>query len=163
MTDTVLESLKKHSFPIVCNAGFALVPRRHNEQVELFFKRCATLRQWKWCQVEGSIELDEITWHAAPREVREEAGFVLSELRSGDTCEAFYEPKKTHCDVANSIGFVEPHSDVQLQSEYDAFDRLDFDTACERLVFPVHRHTLSHIEAEFVRRFSDSLLRRQIN
>ena len=163
MTDSVLESPKKHSFPIVCNSGFVCVPRWQNQQVELLLMCCTTLWQWESCQVEGSIELDRIKWRVAPREVREEAGFVLFELWSGDTCEAFYEPKKTHCDCAKFFGFVEPHSDVQLKSEYDVFDWLDFDKACKNLVFPVHRHTLSPIEAELVWRFPDSLLRIQIN
>ena len=139
------------------------MPRLQNKQVELFLMRCATLWQWKWCQVEDSIELDGIKWHVASREVREEADFVLFELWSGDTCEVFYEPKKIHCDYAIFFGFLEPHSDVQLKSEYDVFDWLDFDKACTHLVFPDHRHTLSHIEAELVWRVPDSLLRIQIN
>lgn len=57
------------------------------------------------------------------------------------------------------VGFVAPHIEVQLNNEHDAYEWLDFDVACARVIFPLQRHTLRMIQAEFVALDPDPVLR----
>ena len=164
MADRILDVSEKQSVPIVCNTVSIFVLRQQHEQVEVLLMRRTTSMPGKWCQVAGSIEAGETAWQAALRELREETGLELSQLWSGDICEQFYELQKGRIPMLPVfVGFVDALLDVQLNAKHDAFDWLDFDTVCERVAFPRQRHNLFNIEAEFLWRSIDSLLRIRIH
>lgn len=86
MADRILDAPEKLSVAIVCDAVSIFLLRQHHEQLEVLVIRRKTSMPGKWCQIVGSIEVNETAWKAALLEVREERGLELSKLWSGDIC-----------------------------------------------------------------------------
>jgi dATP pyrophosphohydrolase len=86
MADRILDAPEKLSVAIVCNAVSIFVLRQQHEQLGVLLIRRKTSMPGKWCQIVGSIEVNETAWKAALLEVREERGLELSKLWSGDIC-----------------------------------------------------------------------------
>ena len=86
MADRILDAPEKLSVAIVCNAVSIFVLRQQHEQLEVLLIRRKTSMPGKWCQIVGSIEVNETAWQAALLEVRGDRGLELSELWSIDVC-----------------------------------------------------------------------------
>ena len=160
MAQTDLSRTSRQRLAIVSDAVSVFLLQHHGSEVKVLLMRRATTMKGTWCQVAGGIEAGEKAWQAALREVREETGIILGSLWSGDIVEQFYEPHRDRIAMLPVfVGFVAPQIEVQLNDEHDAYEWLDFDAACARVTFPGQRHTLRTIEAEFVARDPDPVLR----
>lgn len=123
-------------------------------------RRATDYLRGEWCQVAGAVELHETAWEAALRELREETGLSPLSLYSADRCEQFYRPDwDALVFVPLFVVFVATAMEVRLNHEHSEYRWCSCDDAVSLLAFANQRANILHVEAEFIQRPANELLR----
>lgn len=131
-----------------------VVLRGVGKQTEtLLLRRAQGAIQGAWCQVAGGVEVGELAWETAVRELREETGLVPTEFHVTGICEQYYDPKRDRIEVAPVfVAFVDSRTEVVLNHEHSEFVWVTLDRAMEQVATPNQREMFWHVQRHFVER-----------
>jgi|TARA_B110000967_G_scaffold184929_1_gene204776 dATP pyrophosphohydrolase len=114
--------------------------------IYLLLKRSKTkIYEHLWQGVAGKIEKKEKSWEAAIRELKEETGFLPSEMFVADHVSRFYEAYKDRINLVPVFGIGVEMSDVKLSDEHCDYKWVDFNSALKKLVWKGQKEGLSAV------------------
>jgi dATP pyrophosphohydrolase len=124
-----------------------------NQTETLLLRRAKGPIEGAWCQVAGGIEIGELAWETAVRELREETGLMPHEFHATGICEQYYDPKRDRIEVAPVfVAFVDSKAEVVLNDEHTEFVWVTLDRAMEEVATPNQREMYLHVRTHFVER-----------
>jgi dATP pyrophosphohydrolase len=150
-----------HDLPIRSSLVSVVVVRLSADLPEyLLLRRATTYMHGHWCQVAGKIEAEETAWQAALRELAEETGLTPEALYSAQRIEQFYrQDVDALFFIPVFVAFVAPDAVVQLNFEHSDFRWCLLSEACELVPFVTQRENFAHVQAEFLDRAPNEILR----
>jgi dATP pyrophosphohydrolase len=146
--------MEQAGVPVHCRAvGVVVLAGTGTDAQVLLVKRGTGSFIGEWSLITGRIESEEPVWHAAAREVREEAGLVVARLYSAGYCESFYEPGGNTLEIVPMfVAAVDAPHAVTLNDENTAFTWVRIQEAIDLVPFHGHRIALTGIAHDFVAR-----------
>jgi dATP pyrophosphohydrolase len=137
------------------SAGVSVVVLRGagNQTETLLLRRAKGAIPGAWCQVAGGIEIGEMAWETAVRELREETALTPKELHAAGMCEQYYDPKRDRIEIVPVfVAMVEGDAVVELNDEHSEYKWVSFNSIDDYLAMPNQREMFAHVRRHFVQR-----------
>ena len=98
-----------------------------------------------WQGVAGKIRSDETAWQTALREIKEEIGMIPIRLFVAEHVSQFYEAYGDHLNHVPVFGAEVKSDGIQLSAEHADYVWLDFEDACNKLVWKDQQEGLKSV------------------